>query len=66
LDADGLARAVSALLGDLRLRTARATAGIRVAVAGSEILEAVLIRLAPWLDRLAPQESCAAQPRLRA
>jgi 3-deoxy-D-manno-octulosonic-acid transferase len=64
LDADGLARAVLALLGDRRLRTARAAAGKRVAVAGSEILDAVLIRLAPWLDRLAPQESCAAPPRL--
>jgi 3-deoxy-D-manno-octulosonic-acid transferase len=66
LDADGLARAVSALLGDRRVRTARAVAGKRAAVAGSEILEAVLIRLAPWLDGLAPEESCAAPPRLRA
>jgi 3-deoxy-D-manno-octulosonic-acid transferase len=66
LDADGLAQAVSALLGDRRIRTARAVAGKRAAVAGSDILEAVLIRLAPWLDGLAPEESCATSPRLRA
>jgi hypothetical protein len=44
----------------------RGAAGKRAAVAGSEILDAVLIRLAPWLDGLAPEESCAAPPRLRA
>ena len=53
-DADGLARAVSALLGDRPLRDKRAAAGRRVAAASSGILEAVLMRLAPWLDRLAP------------
>jgi len=53
-DADGLARAVSALLGDPRLRAERAAAGKRVAAAGSNVLDAVLMRLAPWLDRLAP------------
>jgi len=62
-DADGLARAVSALLGDRRLRTERAAAGKRVAVAGSHILDTVLMRLAPWLDRLAPLEASADPPR---
>jgi 3-deoxy-D-manno-octulosonic-acid transferase len=65
-DADGLARAVSALLDDRRLRTERVTAGKRVAAAGLDILEAVLMRLAPWLDRIAPLESRADLPRLRA
>jgi 3-deoxy-D-manno-octulosonic-acid transferase len=65
-DADSLARAVSALLGDRRLRAERAAAGKRVAAASSDILDAVLMRLAPWLDRLAPLESRADPPRLRA
>jgi 3-deoxy-D-manno-octulosonic-acid transferase len=65
-DADGLARAVSALLSDRRLRAERAAAGKRVAAAGSDVLDAVLMRLAPWLDRLAPLESRADPPRLRA
>jgi 3-deoxy-D-manno-octulosonic-acid transferase len=56
-DADGLAQAVSALLGDRHLRAERAAAGKRVATAGSDILDAVLMRLAPWLDRLASLES---------
>ena len=65
-DADGLARAVSALLGDRRLRAERAAAGKRVTAAGLDVLDAVLMRLAPWLDRLAPLESRADPPRLRA
>jgi len=66
-DADGLARAVSALLGDRRLRAERAAAGKRVTVASSDILDTVLMRLAPWLDRLAPLEGHAdASRRLRA
>jgi 3-deoxy-D-manno-octulosonic-acid transferase len=66
-DADGLARAVSELLGNRRLRAERAAAGRRVAAASLDILEAVLTRLAPWLDRLAPIEG-RAEPsqRLRA
>jgi 3-deoxy-D-manno-octulosonic-acid transferase len=67
LDADGLARAVSALLGDRCLRAERAAAGKRVTAASSDILDAVLMRLAPWLDRLAPLESRAdPSRRLRA
>jgi len=58
-DADGLARAVAALLDDPGLRAKRAAAGIRVADAGSGVLDAVLERLAPWLDPLAPVQSFA-------
>ena len=65
-DADGLARAVSALLSNGCLRAERAAAGERVAAASSDILDAVLMRLAPWLDRLAPLERRADPPRLRA
>ncbi|MBV8133245.1 MAG: 3-deoxy-D-manno-octulosonic acid transferase [Alphaproteobacteria bacterium] len=66
-DADGLARAVLALLANPRLRAERAAAGKRVAAAGSDILDAVLMRLAPWLDRLAPIEGHAdLSRRLRA
>jgi 3-deoxy-D-manno-octulosonic-acid transferase len=61
-DADSLARAVAALLDDPPLRTTRAIAGRRVADAGSGILEAVLERLAPWLDALAPERSFVEPP----
>jgi 3-deoxy-D-manno-octulosonic-acid transferase len=66
-DADGLARAVSVLLDDRHLTAERAAAGERVTAASLDILEAVLMRLAPWLDRLAPIEG-RAEPsqRLRA
>jgi 3-deoxy-D-manno-octulosonic-acid transferase len=53
-DADTLARAVSTLLADRRLRGERAAAGKRVAAAGLGVLDAVLERLAPWLDPIAP------------
>jgi len=53
-DANGLARAVSVLLNDQRLQAERAAAGKRVTAASSDILDTVLMRLAPWLDRLAP------------
>jgi 3-deoxy-D-manno-octulosonic-acid transferase len=53
-DADTLAQAVSALLADRRLRVERATAGRRVAAAGLGVLDAVLGRLVPWLDPIAP------------
>jgi 3-deoxy-D-manno-octulosonic-acid transferase len=52
--ADELTQAVAALLADRRLRAARCAAGARAAAAGQGILDAVLVRLAPWLDRLAP------------
>jgi 3-deoxy-D-manno-octulosonic-acid transferase len=53
-DAETLAQAVGRLLADPRLRTARAAAAARVAAAGGGTLDAVLGRLAPWLDALAP------------
>ena len=65
-DAYALARAVSALLGDRRLRAERAATGKRVADSSLHILDTVLVRLAPWLDRLAPLESRADASRLRA
>ena len=62
-DADELARAVSALINDRHRQAERAAAGKRVAAASSDILDAVLMRLAPWLDQLAPLESPADPPR---
>jgi 3-deoxy-D-manno-octulosonic-acid transferase len=55
-DADELARAVSRLLADPDLRADRAAAGRRVAASGVGVLDAVLTRLASWLDQLAPVE----------
>jgi len=49
-----LARAIGSLLSDPRLRDARAAAASHAAAAGLGVTEAVLDRLAPWLDRLAP------------
>jgi 3-deoxy-D-manno-octulosonic-acid transferase len=56
-DAEGLAHAVSGLLGDRRLRADRAAAGKSVAAVGSGVVDAVLERLAPWLDPIAPLKS---------
>ena len=53
-DAEDLARGVAALLADPRLRDERAAAAARVADAGYGALDAVLGRLAPWLDALTP------------
>jgi 3-deoxy-D-manno-octulosonic-acid transferase len=58
-----LAQSVSALLADQRLRAERAAAAARVAAAGLGILDAVLERLGPWLDRLAPLRDPAPSPR---
>jgi 3-deoxy-D-manno-octulosonic-acid transferase len=55
--ADELAQAVAALLADRRLRSARCAAGARAAAAGQGILDTVLARFAPWLDRFAPLRS---------
>lgn len=52
--ADDLAGAVSRLLDDAALRRARAEGAARVAADGLATLDAVLGRLAPWLDALAP------------
>ena len=62
--AAALAQSVSALLADRRLRAERAAAAARVAAAGLGILDAVLERLAPWLDRVAPIRDIAPAPRL--
>jgi 3-deoxy-D-manno-octulosonic-acid transferase len=53
-DAGGLAQAVSTLLADQGLRARRAAAAADVAAAGLDILDTVLERLTPWLDRIAP------------
>lgn len=49
-----LAVAVSRLLSDPALRNARAAAAAQAAEAGRGVLDAVLDRIAPWLDPLAP------------
>jgi len=60
--AAALAQAVSALLVDQQLQAERVAAAARVAVANLGILAAVLERLAPWLDRLAPVREFAPSP----
>jgi 3-deoxy-D-manno-octulosonic-acid transferase len=65
-DPESLGRAVTRLLSDPRLRDARAVAAQRVAAAGLGVLDAVLDRLAPWLDPLAPSSAIefpAPEPR---
>ncbi len=57
-----LAQAVSALLGDRRLQAARAGAA-SAAADGLGILDEVFERLAPWLDRLAPERGTILPPR---
>src|SRR5262249_19249602 len=53
-DAESCARAVTTLLIDRQLRMERAAAGMRTTAAGRSVLDTVLERLAPWLDRVAP------------
>jgi len=53
-DAEALAAAVDHLLDDAKLRRKRAIGAARVASNGLGTLDAVLDRLAPWLDPLAP------------
>ena len=62
-DGNALARAIATLLADRRLRAERAVAGRRAAAAGLGILDAVLVRLAPWLDPLAPIEGIGDPPQ---
>jgi 3-deoxy-D-manno-octulosonic-acid transferase len=62
-DAASLAGAVSRLLGDPGERDRRAAAAGRVAAAGEGTLDAVLDRLAPWLDALAPAERMEMAPK---
>jgi 3-deoxy-D-manno-octulosonic-acid transferase len=56
---DELVLQVSALLCDRRLRAARCAAGARAAAGGQGVLDAVLARLSPWLDRFAPVRGAA-------
>ena len=53
--AEELAGAVSLLLSDPGTCAARTDAARRVADAGARVLDAVLARLAPWLDQIAPR-----------
>ena len=53
-DAESLAASVSRLLSDAAERSARAKAAAAIAAAGGGALDAVLARVAPWLDALAP------------
>jgi len=53
-DADELASAVGRLLDDPAERARRAAAGLEVAADNRAVLDAVMERIAPWLDRLAP------------
>jgi 3-deoxy-D-manno-octulosonic-acid transferase len=55
--AEELADSVSLLLSDPGTRTTRIDAARRVADAGAAVLDAVLARLAPWLDQIAPVQS---------
>jgi 3-deoxy-D-manno-octulosonic-acid transferase len=59
---ESLARAVAALLSDRQLRLKRAAAAARTAAAGRGVLDAVLRRLSPWLDKVAPEIDVAAAP----
>jgi 3-deoxy-D-manno-octulosonic-acid transferase len=65
-DAVSLAGAVSRLLDDSGEREARAAAAARVAASGDGVLDAVLDRLAPWLDALAPAAEAVPPGRTRA
>jgi 3-deoxy-D-manno-octulosonic-acid transferase len=58
-DAPSLAAAVGRLLADPVERAARAVAASGVAAHNRDVLDAVMARLAPWLDRLAPREDAA-------
>jgi 3-deoxy-D-manno-octulosonic-acid transferase len=61
---DELVLQVSALLCDRRLRAARCAAGARAAAGGQGVLDAVLARLSPWLDRFAPVRGDASDSAL--
>ena len=55
-DGPSLAAAVGRLLDDPVERAARAAAAAGVAAHNRDVLDAVMAQLAPWLDRLAPNE----------
>jgi 3-deoxy-D-manno-octulosonic-acid transferase len=56
-DEEALASAISQLLDDPGLRAKRAKRAARVAAGGLGTLDAVMERLAPWLDQVAPRET---------
>jgi 3-deoxy-D-manno-octulosonic-acid transferase len=58
-DGPSLAAAVGRLIADPVERAARAAAAAGVAAHNRDVLDAVMARLAPWLDRLAPHEAAA-------
>jgi 3-deoxy-D-manno-octulosonic-acid transferase len=59
-DAEALARALEPLLADTSARARRAAAAATVAARQRHVLDAVLDRLAPWLDRLEPDAALSA------
>ncbi len=59
-DAGALARALEPLLADPTVRGRRAAAAATVAARQSHVLDAVLERLSPWLDRLEPDAALSA------
>ena len=59
-DAPSLARALEPLLADPTARARRAAAAATVAARQRHVLDAVLDRLAPWLDRLEPDAALSA------
>ena len=64
-DVDALAAAVSRLLDDGAMRASRARRAARVAADGLAVLDAVLDRLAPWLNPLAPPDGALANGHAR-
>jgi 3-deoxy-D-manno-octulosonic-acid transferase len=58
-DAAELATAVGRLLADPAERARRAAAGLEVAADNRAVLDAVMERIAPWLDRLTPHAASA-------
>ena len=64
-DADSLGETVARLLGNSDEQRARAKAAARVAAAGSGILDEVLVRVAPFIDALAPAEQRGEPPGTR-
>ncbi len=62
--ADELTRAVAALLTNPELHAARTAAAARAAADGQSILDAILTRLAPWLDALSPVQNAPAEDSL--
>jgi 3-deoxy-D-manno-octulosonic-acid transferase len=64
-NAESLGETVARLLGNPDERRARATTAMQVTEAGSDVLDKVLIRLAPFLDALAPAATQAPPPGVR-